>query len=258
VAEGVAGALLGQEAPVRPVAALGDADGAVAVLLDLGLDRGEELLLVELHLREQRDHRDALVGDQRAGGGDPAGVAAHDLDDEDLGRGGAHGAHVEDCLQGRGGDVLGHGAEARAVVGDGQVVVDGLRHVDGLHRVAHLLRQLADLVAGIGRVAAAVVEEVADVVRLEDLDQALVLALVGLQALELVAAGAEAAGRGVAQRGDVLGRFLAGVDQVLGQRADDAVAAGIDVGDLVGCWRAVSMTPQAEALITAVTPPDWA
>jgi hypothetical protein len=95
-------------------------------------------------------------------------------------------------------------------------------------------------------------------VGLEDLDQALVLALVGLQALQLVAAGAEGAGGRVAQGGDVLGGLLAGVDQVLGQRPDDAVAAGVDVGDLVGMARAVSMTPQAEALITAVTPPDWA
>ncbi len=203
------------------------------MLLDLGLDRGQELLLVELHLGEQDHDRDALIRHQRAGGGDPAGVTAHDLDDEDLGGGGAHGAHVEGGLQGGDGDVLGHGAEARAVVGDGQVVVHGLGHVDGLDRIAHGLGELGDLVAGVGGVAAAIVEEVADVVGLEDLDQALVLALVVLQALELVAAGAEAAGRRVAQGGDVLRGLLVGVDQVLGQRADDAVAAGIDIADLV-------------------------
>jgi hypothetical protein len=114
-----------------------------------------------------------------------------------------------------------------------QVVVDGLGHVDGLHRIAHLLRQLADLVAGIRRVAAAVVEEVADVVGLEDLDQALVLALVGLQALQLVAAGAEAAA-GVWRSAAMPRRTPAGVDQVLGERADDAVAPGVDVCDLIG------------------------
>ncbi len=142
-------------------------------------------------------------------------------------------AHVEAGFARGDGDVLGHGAEARAVVGDRQVVVHGLGHVDGLDRVAHGLGELRDLEAGVGGVAAAVVEEVADVVGLEDLDQALVLALVLLQALELVAAGAEGAGRRVAQRGDGGGGFLAGVDQVFGQRADDAVAAGVDLADLV-------------------------
>jgi len=50
----------------------------------------------------------------------------------------------------------------------------------------------------------------------------------------------------------------AGIDQILGQRADDAVAAGIDLGYFAGCLRAVSITPQAEALMTADTPPDCA
>jgi hypothetical protein len=53
-------------------------------------------------------------------------------------------------------------------------------------------------------------------------------------------------------------RFLAGVDQVFGQGADDAVAPGVDLADRSRCLRAVSITPQALALMTAVTPPDWA
>ena len=45
-------------------------------------------------------------------------------------------------------------------VRDRQIVVDRLRHVDGLQRVPHFLGQHRDLVAGVGRVAPAVVEEV--------------------------------------------------------------------------------------------------
>ena len=48
------------------------------------------------------------------------------------------------------------------------------------------------------------------------------------------------------------------VDQILGERADDAVAAGVDLADVLRALAAVSMTPQAEALMTAETPPDWA
>ena len=53
--------------------------------------------------------------------------------------------------------------------------------------------QLGNLIAGIGGIAAAVVEEVVDVMGLEDLDQPLVLTLVLFQALELVTAGTESA-----------------------------------------------------------------
>ncbi len=84
-------------------------------------------------------------------------------------------------------------------VGDRQIVVHGLGHVYRLDRIAQRLGQLRHLQAGVGGIAAAVVEEVADVVRLEDLDQALVLGAVLLEALELVAARPERARRGVAQ-----------------------------------------------------------
>ena len=62
----------------------------------------------------------------------------------------------------------------------------------------------------------------------------------------------------MAQRGDRLCRLFVGVDQIFGKCADDAVAAGVDIPDFILCLRAVSMTPHAEALMTAVTPPDWA
>ena len=141
------------------------------------------MLLVELDLREQDDDRNAVVLHQAAGRGDPAGVAPHHFEHEHLGRGLGHRAHVERRFQRGHRDVFGDRAEAGAAVGDGQVVVHGLRHVDGLHRIAHAFGQLRDLEAGVGGIAAAVVEEVADVVRLEHLDQALVFALVLFQRL---------------------------------------------------------------------------
>src|SRR5690606_7984230 len=64
-------------------------------------------------------------------------------------------------------------------------------------------------------------------------DQALVLGAVLVEPFELVAGGAERAARRVAQRRDRLRALGARVDQVLGQRADDAVSPGIDFADLV-------------------------
>ena len=47
--------------------------------------------------------------------------------------------------------------------------------------------------------------------------------------------------------------------EVFGQDADDAVAAGVEVADLALVLAAgASITPQAVALMTAVTPPDCA
>ena len=208
------------------------------MFLDAGIDARHEFLAVEGDFREDDDVRrlGGIFTGQGAGSGDPARVTAHDFQDEHLGGGGAHGGDVETGFTGGGGDVLGHAAEARRVVGDRQVVVHGLRHVDGLDRVAHGLGQLGDLQAGIGAVAATVVEEVTDVVGLEHLDQTLVLGTVVLDALELVAAGAEGTARRVAQRGDVLVAFLADVDQVFGQGTDDAVVTGIQLADLVAVF----------------------
>ena len=59
---------------------------------------------------------------------------------------------------------------------------------------------LDDLVAGVHGVVAAVVEEVADVVLLEDLKDALIIGVVLVGVGHLVAAGAEGGGGGVLQQ----------------------------------------------------------
>ena len=86
---------------------------------------------------------------------------------------------------------------------------------------------------GVLRVAAAVVEEVADVVRLENIHETPVLRGVVLKRCELVPARAECATRRAAKLGDGLGRFLVRIDQVLPQRPQNAVAAGVHVADPV-------------------------
>ncbi|OIQ82464.1 hypothetical protein GALL_357410 [mine drainage metagenome] len=70
--------------------------------------------------------------------------------------------------------------------------------MDGLNGVAHAGRELRDLEAGIGRISASVIKEVADIVRPEHGYQTLVLDPALFQTLEFVAAGAEGAAGGVA------------------------------------------------------------
>ena len=105
--------------------------------------------------------------------------------------------------------------------------------MNGLQGVAHGLAELGDLEAGVGGVPAAVVEEIADIVGLEDLDQALVFGPVVLQAFQLVTAGAKGARGGGQQAANSRLALLAGVYQVLAQRADNAVAAGVYLADAI-------------------------
>ena len=162
---------------------------------------------------------------------DPAGMPAHDFHDEHLRRRLGHRGHVERGFARGNRHVLRHRAEARRAVGVRQVVVDGLRHADADDAVAELITDLGHLVSGVHGIVAAVVEEVADVVRLEHFDEALVLRAVLLEALELVARRPESAGRRVSEALDSGAGFLAAIDEVFGERADDAVTARVHLVD---------------------------
>src|SRR6476469_1135331 len=103
--------------------ALGDHDDRRVLTLEPPLDPVDDLVDVEVPLRHQ-DHVRAAgeAGVQR----DPAGVAAHDLDDQGAVVRLGGGAQPVDGL---GRDVH-RGVEAEGVVGGAEVVVDGLRHTD--------------------------------------------------------------------------------------------------------------------------------
>ncbi len=115
-----------------------------------------------------------------------------------------------------------------------QVVVDGLRHTHANHRVTHLLGDLGNFPGRIHGIVAAVVEEIADIVGLEDFDQAFVLRPVLFEAFQLVATGPEGTTRRLAQAGNIGVGFEAGVDQVFGQGTNDAIAPGIHFPDFLG------------------------
>ena len=174
-------------------------------------------------------------GSQGGGAGEPAGVAAHALDDGD------HALVVNVAVTVHfghgGGDVLGGGGEAGAMVGAGQVVVDGLRDAHAAHFVAVLQHELADLVAGVHGVVAAVVEEIADVVLPEHLQDLLIIGIVFVGIGDLVAAGAQRGGGRVLHLRKLGGVFLAQVEQIIVQQAHDAVLHAVDLGDDVAVQR---------------------
>jgi hypothetical protein len=161
-------------------------------------------------------------------GGEPAGVAAHDLEDGDevvL----AHGSVVQGHLADGQSDVLGDGTEAGAVVGQREVVIDGLGHADDAELIAALLGEGVDLGGGVLGIVAADVVEVTDVVGFEDLEDA--VEVLGL--LHLVAAGAERGARGVMQGAEGLLGLRGEVDQVLVEDPVDTVQGAVDFRDVI-------------------------
>ena len=103
--------------------------------------------------------------------------------------------------------------------------------MNGLDRITQCIGQLRHLQAGVGRIAAAVIKEITDVMCLEYLDQAFIFTPVLLEAFQFVAAGAECAGGCMTQRSDRRNGVLAGINQVFGQGADNAVTASINFAD---------------------------
>src|SRR5690606_26467909 len=124
VTEGVGGLGGGDVVAIGVDEAFADDDHAGLLAFEDALHVGDELLLGEGDLGEEDDVR-GVVGvvatfGEGGTGGDPAGVAAHDLDDlHEVVL--THGLVVAGDLADRGGDVLNDGAVAGAVVGDGQV-----------------------------------------------------------------------------------------------------------------------------------------
>ena len=235
-AVGCAGLGLGNKAAVGIVDALGDRDHAVALFLVDALDVSKEFIHIEVTLGQVDEvGARAVFGGERGGGGQPAGVAAHDLDDADH-TGVVHARVLIDLHAARG-DILRGAGVAGAVVGAEEIVVDGLGNAHHAALIADLLHILGDLVAGVHRVVAAVVEEIADIMLLEHLENTLIIGVVHIGIGDLVAAGAERGGGGVLQQLQLARVLLAHVEQAVGKHALDAVLRAVDGGDAVGVKR---------------------
>ena len=205
--------------------ALGHGDQQPPALGPLLLDGGQELLLVKVGLGQVHQVLAGhLAGKQGGCGGDPPGIAAHELHHHHVdGQGGG----VEGQLQGGHGGVLGRAPEAWAVVRHGQIVVDGLGDADDPQLIAGLAGQLVDLVAGVHGVVAAVVEKVADVEVFEALQHRGVVS-VG----ELPPAGAQGGGGGAGEQVQLSVIKRPQVHQVPGQDALGAEPGAVDGLDL--------------------------
>src|SRR6185437_5885775 len=234
MAKGISGAGLRQELAVRIRSTLRNHYDAVTERRDRLLYALQKAVLVEGDLGKQDDVRrlGCLTAGQARRGSDPAGMPTHDLEHKYLGRRSRHGGDIERRLASRYGDVLGDRPEPWAAVRVRQVVVDGLRHADAGDRIPQRLADLRDLEGRVHGVVAAVVEEITDVVGAENLDQPLVFRAVLLEALQLEPCRAEGPGWRMPEPADDRGILTADIDQILCQRADDAIASRVDFADV--------------------------
>src|SRR5207302_1601501 len=259
VTERIARPGLGEKAAVGVCGALGDHDHAIAEVADTAAHALEEFLQLERHFREQDDVR--RLGLAAAGEPgrcrDPAGVTAHHLEHEHAGRGARHGGYVESRLARGDGDVLRDRAEAGTAIGVRQIVVDRLRHAHAGDGKAERGAELRHLERGVHGIVAAVIEEVADVVGAEYLDQPLIFRAVPSMPFSLKRAEPNAPA-GVC----FSARMVAGLSRPTSIRSSvSAPTMPCRPAYTLPICRlplAVSITPHAEALMTAETPPDWA
>ena len=230
---------LGDKAAVGVVYALGYCHQAVAFFGVDTLDIVNKLRHIKVRLRQIDEVRaGAVFTGQSGGGGQPASMAAHNLHNHH--HTGVIHMGVQIHLHKGGGNVLGGRGVAGAVVRAVKVVVDGLGHAHDPALIAHRLHVLVDFVAGVHGVVAAVIEEVADIVFLENLQDALEIRVVHGGVGQLIAAGAQGGGGGVFQQTQLLGVLLAHVKQPVIQHTLDAVLRAQHPGDNAAFQRCVN------------------
>ena len=191
-----------------------------------------ELVHAERHFGEIDEIRaESGVVRQRRRGGEPAGVAPHDFYDADKPE--VVDLGVEVALHHGGGDILRRARKPRTMVGAVEVVVYGLGHTDDVALVALLFHILADLVARVHAVVAAVVEEKADVVLPEHFEKPAVVRVVVVVVLELVSGRTERRRGRVPEELEFVHVLFGNIVKLFLQYAEHAVLRAVDRSDVV-------------------------
>jgi hypothetical protein len=138
------------------------------------------------------------------------------------------------------------------------VVVDGLGHADHGQRIATIPGRGLNLPTGLHRAIAAVVEEETNVVGRQHRKQAVVLGRIALFRVEIETAGPNAPPGVQRKRARSSAEISAVSTKASRSTPRMPLRAASTLPMRPPASRAVAITPAAEALITAVTPPDWA
>ena len=227
-AVGRRGFCLGNETAVRIMDTFGNRNQNLSVCTVDALDIGEELIHIEVRLRQVDQVRAGAEISCEAGAcRQPAGMASHDLNDRDHAVV-VHAGILADLHAGRR-NILCRAAEAGAVVRTEKVVVDRLGHAHDAAFITDGFHVAADFVAGVHGIVTAVIEEITDVILFEDLEDTAVVRIVDFRILHLVTAGAKL-GRGSMQQQLKLFRiFFVHYVKLIVQNAADAVRSTVNL-----------------------------
>ena len=191
---------------------------------------GKESLHIKVHLRQvDQIGSGTAVCRQCSASGQPTGMTPHDLDDCDR-TVIIHAAvlgdfHARCCYVFSGAGIAG------AVVSAEEVIVDRLGHAHHAALPIVRLHIAADLIAGIHGVIAAVIEEVAYIVFLKNLQNAPIIRIVRFRVSHLVTAGAQFRRRCVQQQTELVRVLLTDVIQTVIQNPADTVRRAVNIGD---------------------------
>ena len=235
---------LRDKAAVGIVDALGHRHENLAVGLINLIDVGNELIHIEIAFGEVHEIRaGAEVRGQSGARRQPARVTTHDLNNGDhavvVNSGVLIDLHAARC------DIFCCAAEAGAVISAVKVVVNGLGDAHDAALVADGFHIAADLCAGVHGIVAAVIEEIADVVLLEYLKNALIIGVIILRSRYLITAGAKLGGRSVQQELKLCRILLIHDEQLVVENSDYTVRRAVHLGDVLGFKRSLDNTVRA-------------
>ena len=227
------GLRLGDETAVGVMDALGYGNEYLAVIsLAHLVNIGKEFIHVKVSLGEIDQIRAGSIHcGQNGTGGKPSGVTAHDLHDG-YHRGIVNAGILVDLHAG-GRDILCRTGKTGAVVSAVQIVVDRFGNTHHAALIADGFHVTADLVAGIHRVVAAIIEEIADVILFENFQDALVIGVIGFGIGNLIAAGTKLGRRGVKKQLKLFRVLFIHNIQLVLEDALDAMSGAVNFCDLL-------------------------
>ena len=126
-----------------------------------------------------------------------------------------------------------------------KVVIDGLGNAHDAALIADGLHVTADLCAGVHRIVAAVIEEIADVVLLEYLEDALIIGIVIFGSRYFITAGAKLGGRSVQQELKFCRILFIHDEKLVVENANYTVRRTVDLGDVLGFKRSLDNAVRA-------------
>ena len=207
---------------IQTADSLGNRDKKALALCPGVFNIGKHFLLVNQNLGKVRQNLTVgSTGSQCRGCRNPSGIAAHQLQHNHMdGKTGS----IQCKLTGGFRCIPSGTAKTGAMIRDIKIIVHGLGNTDYLHIQPFCLGELADLVAGVHGIVAAVIEEAADIELLQRLNHRGIVSI-----RQLAAAGTNRRGRRMRQLCNGGSRDIRQINEIPFQNSFGAKPGSVDL-----------------------------